>query len=152
MPSIQLRDASRSQSAWKSDDLVRLVTTTIVAVAVMIIAWRQALGETTLEDQILWANLSVGGMLLAGYGFMSWILRGRRAIGERRRELLGDPVVESSTTEAIADPHSGVLVAIDGRRYFHRASCPLTDGRPTDAASQEAHEAAGRTACGVCRP
>ncbi len=157
MPALQLHRPTGPSTAWKGEDLLRLLATTGIGLALMVAAWWQAADEVLLEDQVGWANLSVGGALLASYGLVSWILRGRRAVGQRRVQLLGEAVVvdEPGPTTSGDDTivqHDGALVAVVDRRFFHRAGCPLTIDRPTEATSRDAHLAAGRDACGVCRP
>ena len=39
-----------------------------------------------------------------------------------------------------------------GMQHFHRSECPIAAGRSWTPLSRPTHEAAGRTACGICQP
>lgn len=153
----RLHPSAVTGSPWTADDLLRFLATSGIGAALSAVAWYQANDEVALADQVQWANLAVGGFVLASYGMLGWLLRGRRAVGQRRVGLLGEPAraagapveIPAATSTASA---GGALVAGRERRYYHAAGCPLAADRGWTKATRSAHEKAGRQPCGVCRP
>jgi hypothetical protein len=126
-----------------------------------LVGWYLAAGETNYNRQIGSANLAVAGLLLAGAGHVWCIMKGRRAIGERRRQLIGEPapvppesLVGGSVSLRAEGPtsRSPATVAGKGMRRYHRIECPLAAGRDWPVLPVEEQEAVGRLPCGVCRP
>lgn len=147
----------KSALPWTADDFLRWALFTAAGAIMIGVAWYQAGGQPTASEQMGPVNLAVGGAVVAAVGHIFWFLRGRRAIGERRRALLGEPPRESraggvATRAGVAGSERVVLVAGAGQKHYHRANCALAAGRSWPAAGQREHEAAGRTPCGVCRP
>jgi hypothetical protein len=133
------------------------------------VAWYVCAGDVSLNQQIGPVDIAVAGLLLSGLGNATWLLRGRRAVGERRRTLLPDPVAQVRRVRAVQGdiPPSDlqathadvpavsteVFLAGSDMERFHRATCPLAAGRSgwTTMTRQE-HLDAGRKPCGVCQP
>ncbi|HEY6471617.1 MAG TPA: hypothetical protein VIY26_01910 [Acidimicrobiales bacterium] len=156
---------------WGAEDLLRWVITAGLGGIVVVVAWYVAAGQATFSQQVAPLDAAIAGLLLSGIGNLAWLLHGRRALGERRRLLLPDvapattidapavPVEAESELLAAATPPAGTVLAGDvflagaGMERYHRPGCALAAGRTgwTTATRQE-HEAAGRRACGVCRP
>jgi hypothetical protein len=115
------------------------------------LGWRAASAQAAFADQTRWSSLSVAGLLLAFSAHVGWFLAGRRAIGRRQVELLGDPDAPTGDGPAVGrEAVGGRVVAGADLRRFHRPGCPMTAGRSwpvLDAASL-----AGREPCGICRP
>jgi hypothetical protein len=137
---------------------------------VIVVAWYICSGDASFNRQIGPLDAAVGGAVLAGLGNVMWLMRGRRAIGERRRALLPDPV-EAAIAPVRVGPSAGevatgawaddggpaardpeLFVAGQGLVRFHRAECALAVGRSWEPASRQQHEDVGRLPCGVCRP
>jgi hypothetical protein len=152
---------------WRAEDLLRWGITVGIGGIVIAVAWYICAGDATFSQQVGPADAAVAGLLVAGVGNATWLLKGRRALGERRRSLLPDlPPREAASTEvadeaapsrttdetpAVTEP--GLLVAGEGMQRYHRADCALAAGRTEwTAASRVEHESAGRRPCGVCRP
>jgi hypothetical protein len=122
-----------------------------------VVAWWNASGRPFFDKQVPVAVVAIGGLLIALWGHVVWILRGRQAIGERRLRFLPD-VVETASPGAVpgtapgTTPGMPLLVAGAGLRRYHHPSCPLAAGRDWDAATEAEHASAGRRPCGVCIP
>jgi hypothetical protein len=141
----------RRAAPWEPGDLVRLVVLTLVALAVIGVAWYGASGEGRLSHQMSWLNLSVAGLMVTGAGNLMWLARGRRSVGERRRELLArwepaGPAGSSWPTSAPERevPADGPLVRAAGMRLAHRPGCPLVAGKHTAPALD------GGPRCRIC--
>jgi hypothetical protein len=127
--------------------MAKAVLLIAVGLLLWVIGWYRLSGRVTLNSQIPSMNLAVVGVVLAGAGQASWFLAGRRAVGLRRRALLGsEPRPLPSVTGEERDGFVG------GDRLYHRDACAMAAGRPWPAQLRGAHEAAGRVPCGVCRP
>ena len=139
----------RRAAPWEPNDLVRLVTMTLIALGIIGVAWYGASGQGRLSQQIAWLNLSVVGVMIAGGANLMWMARGRRSVGERRRALLsswdrtGVPVTAAVASARQGD---GGLVRVEGMRFAHTASCPLVAGKALVAVP--ADDPAPR--CGIC--
>jgi hypothetical protein len=151
------------RALWAAEDLIRLVLSLGVGAVVVTVAWYICSGDASFNRQIGPLDAAVGGLVVAGLGNVMWLLRGRRALGERRRSLLTDVakvadtparplvVTGSPATPSVADPTT-LFVAGEGLVRFHRSGCPLVAGRDWVAATRLEHEGLGRLPCGVCAP
>jgi len=143
-------------SPWTTRDFARLVPVLGGGVLVCAVAWTAASGQTSLEDQVGWMSLGVMGLAVCFSAQAIWLLRGRRAVHAYVRDVLGcsgSPLAMTdrrSVTQAGAP--SGLLVAGEDLRRFHRPECPIASGREWPTGARELHEESGREACGVCRP
>jgi len=154
---------------WGPDDLLRWAFAIFAGATVIGVAWYVCAGDLSLKQQIGPTDAAVAGLLLSGLGNATWLLRGRRAVGERRRTLLPDPAAQvqrvrqarGSVPAPVLPPNSGaapviaaeVFLAGPDMERFHRPNCALAAGRSgwTTMTRQE-HMAAGRKPCGVCDP
>jgi len=153
---------------WSAEDLLRWALATGVGGIVIAVSWYVCAGDASFNRQIGPLDAAVAGAVVSGLGNAVWLLRGRRALGERRRALLADPVVAVDTgepgavrrvstsaetgTASPATSEAELLVAGEGLLRFHRSDCVLATGRTWTSATREQHEDAGRLPCGVCRP
>ena len=140
---------------WTDEELFRWLVTVVLAAGLCVAAWWAAAGHARLRDQIAFANFAVAGLVLTCYAHAALFLRGRRAVGARRRALLTEPP-EHSGSRSAADSRQfcsqNGFVAGDGLGRYHRPDCPLAAGRDWSEAARADHDAAGRRPCGVCRP
>ena len=83
-----------------------------------------------LRDQIGWLNLAVVGGVVGAATDASWLLAGRRAIGQRRRRLLPD-VVDPVRPAGAALPIALAWCWVPGTHRAHRDGCQLAAGKPT---------------------
>lgn len=135
---------------WGRSDRIGLLAGGVVAAAMLLGAWIGAAAEADVESQVGYGVLAVGAVVVLFAAAIGWLVTGRRAVGLRRRHLLGADrtrpgAPQSSRSEAD-------LVAVDGLRRYHRPSCPLVRERASRAAPRVEHETAGRAPCGVCVP
>jgi hypothetical protein len=156
---------ARPTVVWRVEDLLRWAITVGLGGVAVAVAWYVCAGESTFSQQIGPADAAVAGLLLAGIGNAAWLLKGRRAIGERRRLLLPDVTVDPGVRRVVAVPvrvddpwpssvdDTALPVAGEGMERFHRPGCALTRGRSGFVEmTRHEHERAGRRPCGVCRP
>jgi hypothetical protein len=131
---------------WSSEDAIRWAGSTSVGVVMVSIAWWWASGEANVLDQLPAMTLAVAGAIVACTGHALWVLRGRRAVGERiERMSAASWIAEDYTTVVTALP---LLVSAPESRLAHTTSCPMAVGRGfpvIDLASVV-------TRCGICRP
>ncbi|MGH9035521.1 MAG: hypothetical protein ACRD0O_07125 [Acidimicrobiia bacterium] len=132
---------------WSRSDGRRLTALVGIGAVVIAAAWFFAAGRSDAGDQVPLVSLSLLGVLVSMVGGFGWLRRGRRAVGHRTRLLLGS--APGATMDA---PVAFELVAGPGAKWFHRADCPLVEGRNWPAAPGSTHESAGRRACPACKP
>jgi len=142
------RSLDTARSPWATQDGLRAGVLVGSGAAACLVAWAAASGRAAVADQTGFVSLGVAGFLVAFAGEVSWVLRGRRAVGRRAVLLLGGPPQARSGWAA---PRADELVAGAGLRLYHRADCRLA-GSAWAADGRAGHEAAGRRPCGVCRP
>ena len=120
----------------------------------MVVGWWGAAGRLRVEDQIGWVLLSVAGTTAVGLVTLLLVLAGRRAIELRLRTVLtrAEQDHRPEPAQRVLLEAAGALVAADGMARYHRPTCRLASGKPVRRSERSAHEAAGRRACGVCRP
>jgi hypothetical protein len=147
---VTIRDALRAWSPWSPADGIRWIVIGLAGIVMTSASWWVAHHQDQLNDQIGWATVAVLGFAIAGYANISWLLQARFAIVQRRDALLPDEVaVDTSTTRLI---HHDDLVAAPELTRFHRASCPLAQGKGWRPVSEAAARRGGQEPCGVCRP
>jgi hypothetical protein len=146
---------------WGADDVIRYVLAIGAAGVAVVVSWYICSGDDSFNRQIGPLDAAVAGLVLAGLGNVLWLLRARRAVGERRRALLGEPRAEVFALgsvggkEGVAGPvavESDLFVAGEGMARFHRPGCALAAGRPWSLSTRLEHQDRGRLPCGVCRP
>jgi len=137
------------QSPWSTRQIGQWSVLTGVGVALMSVAWNAASRELRFADMLGWLELSLAGLLLTGLANVGWYLGARRAVVRLRSALMANvaPAPVAAVTEAGSLP-----VSADPMRRYHRPGCQLVLGRAVNAESRDAHEAAGRVPCGMCRP
>ena len=135
----------RAWSPWAPADAIRWAAVAVVGHGLWFAGWWLAHRQAVFGDQVRWATLAVAGFIVAAYADVSWLLRARWSIVQRRRALLADdPEVEDVTAER--------LVAGPGRDRFHRAGCALAAGRHWPTTTRDVALAAGQQPCGMCEP
>ena len=109
--------------------------------------------EKTYDDQVPGINLAIVGVVVANAAGVLLLLAGRRSVTAHRVRVLG--VVPQAVKKAVtitAPASSTALIGGEGLTHFHRADCVMAAGRDWPELDRAAHERAGRTACGVCKP
>lgn len=118
--------------AWRDGDLIVLSVTALVGAGMIATAWFGASGTARLPAQAAWLNLAVGGFGLFAAGCCVWLVRLRRAVGERRIALIAlDPAEEPVETPARRAPvtDSLRLVRAEGMAHVHYPDCALVAGK-----------------------
>lgn len=143
-----------SSVPWRDGDVVMVAVTAGVGLAAIGGAWFGASGTTSLTTAMGWLNLAVAGFTVAAAGNALWLLRLRRAVGERRVALVSldigldvvDEVTEQHGPTAQATSTAALrLVRVAGTSRVHYADCPLVHGKPVEAATM-----GDGKPCGVC--
>lgn len=135
-------------------DHARVAVAYAVGLVICAVGWHQASGQDNLGDQVVPLNLALAGGLIAGAGNVWWVLKGRRAIGGRRRQLLTDaqlPARRQVVTRTATAP-ADLVVTGEGLRHFHRGDCPMVRDRGWVEVARADGEQTGRRPCGICRP
>jgi hypothetical protein len=139
-------------SPWSPVESVRLVTVAVLGMAAVVVGWYGAADEPSLHGQTRWLVIATAGFIVMGYAAVSWVMRGRSSVLERRQVLLplpAGPAVPAGSD--VAPPPEEVIVGPLPARY-HRPGCPLVRGRDWPHVRRADADLAGRVACGVCRP
>lgn len=140
--------------AWRDGDIVMVSLTALAGGIAIVAAWFGAGGTATPSQQSFWLQLAIVGFAVSAVGLSLWLLRGRRAVGERRVALVSlDPGSEPPVTEQPRRGARGVststaplgLVRAAGMKYVHHADCPLMAGKTVQPASLGDGEP-----CGMC--
>ncbi|MET7617944.1 hypothetical protein [Streptomyces sp. NPDC005408] len=143
--------AGRRAEPWQDRDVLIVCGTTLAGFALIVTAWFGAGGTASVARQTAWLNLAVAGFAVSSIGLCLWLLRARRAVGDRRialislapREEQEDPYEEKPLRRA----SSQHLVRAAGMVRLHRRDCPLLTGKDVTLAAAEDGEL-----CGVCAP
>ena len=143
------------RAPWATPDLVRLIAFVATGAVGCAVAWTGVSAHAELGDQTGWIALGVAAFGVAVVGQSLWLRQGRRAVAAHAARVLGGaaalapagprgaPVTASATEQ---------LVAAEGLRRFHRSECPIAAGHGWSPLPRRTHEAAGRIACGICKP
>ena len=125
----------------RSDLALQLVGLSLLGLAIGV-----ARQQATVADQEAWISLAVVAAIISGSGNGIRLVRGCRAVAERRRRLLGvDP-----PAPAVMPLDPGQLVTGPTMTFYHRPDCRLVAGKATTRVSLRDHS--GRRPCDWCRP
>ena len=144
--------ALRAWSPWAPGEAIRWVVAGLAGHVVWFAGFWLARYEASFGGQIKWATLAAGGFVLAAYADITWLLRARWAILQRRAALLPDLEVVASTVIVAAEPSVPLVVAGAGLARFHRPDCRLARDKSWSPSQREVALAAGQLPCGVCHP
>jgi len=138
--------------AWRDTDVVMVAVTTVLGFSGIAGAWFGADGASSLAQQAMWLNVAVAAFAVSGVGLCLWLMRGRRAVGERRAGLVSLDPVDDEPPAAPARVRRGgtgelTLVRATGMRRVHDPSCPLVEGKHVEPATLGDGEP-----CAVCEP
>ncbi len=157
------RTARATGLPWTVEQFLRLLAVDALAFVALLIAWFGTSGTALPARGAGYVVVGIGGLIVLGLTNAMWLLAGRRAIGERRAEVLtgieallpNQLLVAPSTPEIkLEAPVAGVhdlFVAVPGATRFHLPNCQLALGKQVECATAEEHTASGRLPCGVCQ-
>jgi hypothetical protein len=124
-----------------------------IGAVLFLVGMRVVANETTYDDQVPGINLAIVGVVLANAAGVLLLLAGRRSVTARRVGVLGAvPPAREKAVAITAPASSSALVGGEGLTHYHRSDCVMAAGRDWAELDRAAHERAGRTACGVCKP
>lgn len=136
---------ARRPPLWSRRDARALAALVAFGAVLIAAAWFFAAGRADAGDQMAFLSLAVVGVALGTVASGGWVMKGRRAVGARRRRLLG-----AAPVTAAVGPRAQDLVAGPAAAWFHRSDCLLVESRRFAAFSLVDHQAAGRRACPAC--
>lgn len=145
---------SAPTSPWRVSDVMSLVAALLVGAVAILVGWIGVSGEPAPARQTGWMNVGIAGLVIAGVGTAVWLMTARRAIGQRRRQLLADV----ATGAGPAGPDSTIvtrpetLVALPGMTRYHRSSCELVAGKGAKSLTGRHRRSTTLMPCGVCQP
>ena len=147
------RSSPRVMPPWRLADMLLLYVFTAIGFTILLVAWWGVSGTARLSHQVPWVSLAGAGVIVLGTGNSFWLLIGRRAVADRRRQLLTAFEAAAPLPEGAQPNGSGPQpVWSAGMQHYHRASCQLVQGKATSSDSLAAHRGAGRRPCGMCLP
>jgi hypothetical protein len=145
-------------SPWSAIDAARCAALVAAGAVVTGVGWWRTAGEAAWDHQITPVAIALSGFGIAAFGVVSWLLRARAVLLDRRAALLSD---ERLATRGSVRPDErdlsrfGAATTVvahrtDGR--FHRPGCSLAAGRSWSTLDRAELEDEGRSPCGICRP
>jgi hypothetical protein len=150
-----MTEVGRGAEPWQDRDALMVCGTTLAGLALIVTAWFGAGGTASVARQTAWLNLAVAGFAVSSIGLCLWLLRARRAVGDRRIALISlapreeqedsyeaKPLRRAGAADGTASPR---LVRAAGMVRLHRPNCPLLAGKDVTGAAEEDGEL-----CGVC--
>jgi len=111
------------------------------------------------STQVGWLTAGIAILMVSLYCHVSLVIRGRRAIGERRAAMVSDgladlvpSLVGQPATEMPAEDGQAVsgVVVVEGLDLFHEPGCAMTAGRDVMVISRGEAVAQGLNGCGIC--
>jgi hypothetical protein len=135
-----------ASTPWRWADGIKAGGFIAIGAILWFLGWYQVSDRAAMDSQIAPMNLAIVGVLIIGTGQASWFLAGRRAVGLRKRALLGADGKPSPTRVVANDLFAG------NERFYHRLDCGMVADRAWTSSPRAAHEQSGRTPCGVCKP
>jgi hypothetical protein len=138
-------------SPWAPAETLRLAAVSALGVLLVGLAWWAARREAAFGRQVRWATVAVSGLVIAGFAIVSWLMRARWTIMQRRESLVPDKLVRRVRDPGDAHAPPNVVIG-PGSHLFHRRECPLTAGRGWETVARSRALAEDRRPCGVCRP
>jgi hypothetical protein len=140
-------------SPWTGDQLSRLLVSNLAALAGILAAAYGAAQSDEIQTTLLWFNLSMAGLAVAGVSNALWLLRSRAAVGTARGIVLGsarDVIVTSEAAES--EERDSLLAWAPALRRYHVPGCALVADRPVQFAAASDLDARGLAPCEVCLP
>ncbi|MGH9138185.1 MAG: hypothetical protein ACRD0G_14250 [Acidimicrobiales bacterium] len=144
---------SYAGSPWSWTELRRLGTLVGVGLVALAVSWRATSDRVAVDDQILWLNIAVLGVMAAGLANLAFLLRAYRTVRARRVRMLAEHRRPSAAApDPVAAATAEPLVAAPAMTRFHRVGCPFVQGKDVSVAERDHHAAAGRRPCPWCQP
>jgi hypothetical protein len=138
---------------WGVAAAVRLVLLVLVCGVGLVVVWFGVSGRGVFDTQVGWMTAGVVVLMVELYALASLVVRGRRAVGDRRSRLISDAVADVLPRLAVAGPTEvadGDVVVVAGLDLFHRAECPMVAERRVERVSESEAARRGLRCCGIC--
>jgi hypothetical protein len=148
------RPRTHQLAPWSDGALIVLLSGWTLAGVSLVVGWYGSSGTGVVPDQIPWLDIAIAGAVTSGVANMLWLTAGRRAVGERRMDLVSfgtaTPVrplrtapVSGTTTQ------TSVLtnVRVPGQGSAHLPECPLIVGKVVEPVTPGAG-----VPCRMCLP
>ena len=138
---------------WGPAAAVRLVGLALACGIGLVVVWFAVSGRGLFDTQVGWLGAGVVVLIVELYALASLVVRGRRAVGERRLSLISDAVAEVLPRLAAAGPAvavDGGVVVVAGLDLLHRPDCPMVSGRRVERVSASEAAGSGFGRCGIC--
>jgi hypothetical protein len=136
-------------SPWSPAESLRLGIIGVLGTAAIGAAWLGSANQPSFHGQVRWMIVATAGFVVVSYSAVSWLMRARHIVLERRQLLL--PLAADEPRSAPLIAAQLVVVGPEPARY-HRPGCALAKGRGWPEVRRADADVADRTACGVCRP
>ena len=125
--------------------------TQLIGFLVLALAWWAISGTGQVESQVNWLVVAVAALGVSLAACLGWLFVGSRRIALRRMQLTASVAGKFAAVPGPSMAPEELVAAVSMTRY-HRADCQLVRGKEAPPDRRSAHEQAGRTPCGVCRP
>lgn len=138
---------------WRLPDLYLALGLLVAGVALLVVGYRGVDARSDFGDQLLWANVAIGGLISVATAGVVWVLAGMRATAELRRQLLTRlraataPAPVAEARPLVAGTGARLVTAPSMTRY-HRPDCALVQGKAV--APLRRRDERDRRPCGVC--
>jgi hypothetical protein len=157
--SARLARWAAADSPWEARDLIRLLWISSIGVVAIAVCWYGSSGEPNFHRQIVWLAGGVGGLVVAGFGMVGWLLAGLRNVHRETFELMDvirverlhhSPAIDGFDSEDdVSDAVDGYVIGAAMTRV-HRGSCPLVKGKSVGPISETDIARLDLAKCGVC--
>ncbi len=139
---------------WGRRDVILFGVLSTIGAVLLGAAWFGSGDGQTINGQVVYIDLAVGGVLTGSLGGALWLLTGLRGVRLRKASVKARVASRAGVGADMAGgapaAAAGTLVANSQMTRYHEARCSLVAGKATSAASQAEHERAGRRPCGMC--
>jgi hypothetical protein len=157
--SARLARLAAEDYPWDTRDFFRLLWVTCIGAVAIAVCWYGSSGEPNFHRQIVWLAGGIGGLLVAGFGMVGWLLAGLRNVHRETFELMDvirvqrlhhSPEVDGfDADEDMSEAADGYVIGASMTRV-HRGSCPLVKGKSVGPISEADVARLDLAKCGVC--
>ena len=137
----------RAPAPWTGAQARVVGACDVVAVLLVVAAWYAARQEDSLQAQVPWLNLAVVGLLVATVANGFLFLLARRAVGQRRLEVLPDVIAR---LRPIVPPTIGPRLWVAGTTRVHVDGCQMIAGKPAKPITDARVRSKGLLPCEIC--
>jgi hypothetical protein len=138
---------------------VILYVANVVGSVLLVVAWLRASGAASLAAQVVWLDIGVAAVIVAGVGNVAWVVSARRAIVASRRRIAEGVLAaarpsgdrdSAGASSGRPEPSGAPFMAGPEMTRYHIATCPLVAGKPVSPVTEADHSRRGLRRCDVC--